>query len=110
MTMEVMFLLSLFLQPSDDDTISLHSQVSESTREQTLRNDNHLIGNKHDSQKGKACGTCVVVMCLNSCLVRAQIISVKYFRIWHDGVVHLYVYHFKHHCNKMIKIKSAYAQ
>uniref|UniRef100_A0A7M4ECU0 Leucine rich repeats and calponin homology domain containing 2 n=1 Tax=Crocodylus porosus TaxID=8502 RepID=A0A7M4ECU0_CROPO len=38
-------------EPSDDDTISLHSQVSESTREQTLRNDNHLIGNKHDSQK-----------------------------------------------------------
>ncbi|XP_048718981.1 leucine-rich repeat and calponin homology domain-containing protein 2 isoform X7 [Caretta caretta] len=38
-------------EPSDDDTISLHSQVSESTREQTLRNDNHLIGSKFDSHK-----------------------------------------------------------
>ncbi|XP_077042182.1 leucine-rich repeat and calponin homology domain-containing protein 2 isoform X9 [Agelaius phoeniceus] len=39
-------------EPSDDDTISLHSQVSESTREQTLRNDNHVMGNKLDPQKG----------------------------------------------------------
>ncbi|KAM4818050.1 leucine-rich repeat and calponin homology domain-containing protein 2 isoform 4-T4 [Thomomys bottae] len=38
-------------EPSDDDTISLHSQVSESNREQTSRNDNHTIGNKTDSQK-----------------------------------------------------------
>uniref|UniRef100_A0A8C0HS01 Leucine rich repeats and calponin homology domain containing 2 n=1 Tax=Buteo japonicus TaxID=224669 RepID=A0A8C0HS01_9AVES len=38
-------------EPSDDDTISLHSQVSESTREQTLRNDNHVMGNKLDLQK-----------------------------------------------------------
>uniref|UniRef100_A0A663EXX6 Leucine rich repeats and calponin homology domain containing 2 n=1 Tax=Aquila chrysaetos chrysaetos TaxID=223781 RepID=A0A663EXX6_AQUCH len=38
-------------EPSDDDTISLHSQVSESTREQTLRNDNHVMGNKLDPQK-----------------------------------------------------------
>ncbi|XP_067404088.1 leucine-rich repeat and calponin homology domain-containing protein 2 isoform X2 [Emydura macquarii macquarii] len=38
-------------EPSDDDTISLHSQVSESTREQTLRNDNHLLGSKFDSHK-----------------------------------------------------------
>ncbi|KAM9538396.1 leucine-rich repeat and calponin homology domain-containing protein 2 isoform 5-T5 [Guaruba guarouba] len=38
-------------EPSDDDTISLHSQVSESTREQTLRNDNHVIGSKLDPQK-----------------------------------------------------------
>ncbi|XP_057260944.1 leucine-rich repeat and calponin homology domain-containing protein 2 isoform X4 [Pezoporus wallicus] len=38
-------------EPSDDDTISLHSQVSESTREQTLRNDNHAIGSKLDPQK-----------------------------------------------------------
>ncbi|XP_047392738.1 leucine-rich repeat and calponin homology domain-containing protein 2 isoform X2 [Sciurus carolinensis] len=38
-------------EPSDDDTISLHSQVSESNREQTSRNDNHAIGSKPDSQK-----------------------------------------------------------
>ncbi|OPJ89541.1 leucine-rich repeat and calponin-like proteiny domain-containing protein 2 isoform C [Patagioenas fasciata monilis] len=38
-------------EPSDDDTISLHSQVSESTREQTLRNDNHVTGSKLDPQK-----------------------------------------------------------
>nr|XP_012307208.1 leucine-rich repeat and calponin homology domain-containing protein 2 isoform X3 [Aotus nancymaae] len=38
-------------EPSDDDTISLHSQVSESNREQTSRNDNHTIGSKTDSQK-----------------------------------------------------------
>ncbi|XP_060106321.1 leucine-rich repeat and calponin homology domain-containing protein 2 isoform X5 [Heteronotia binoei] len=38
-------------EPSDDDTISLHSQVSESTREQTLRNDNQLLGNKPELQK-----------------------------------------------------------
>ncbi|KAM4696139.1 leucine-rich repeat and calponin homology domain-containing protein 2 [Rhinophrynus dorsalis] len=39
-------------EPSDDDTISLHSQVSESTRDQILKNDNHLLGCKLDSQKG----------------------------------------------------------
>ncbi|XP_055460944.1 leucine-rich repeat and calponin homology domain-containing protein 2 isoform X2 [Psammomys obesus] len=38
-------------EPSDDDTISLHSQVSESNREQTSRNDSHIIGSKPDSQK-----------------------------------------------------------
>ncbi|XP_030354286.1 leucine-rich repeat and calponin homology domain-containing protein 2 isoform X6 [Strigops habroptila] len=38
-------------EPSDDDTISLHSQVSESTREQTLKNDNHVMGSKLDTQK-----------------------------------------------------------
>ncbi|XP_075043310.1 leucine-rich repeat and calponin homology domain-containing protein 2 isoform X2 [Mixophyes fleayi] len=38
-------------EPSDDDTISLHSQVSES-RDQALKNDNHLVGNKLDSHKG----------------------------------------------------------
>ncbi|XP_062998101.1 leucine-rich repeat and calponin homology domain-containing protein 2 [Elgaria multicarinata webbii] len=38
-------------EPSDDDTISLHSQVSESTREQTLRNDNQLLANKHELHK-----------------------------------------------------------
>ncbi|NXJ67859.1 LRCH2 protein, partial [Rostratula benghalensis] len=38
-------------EPSDDDTISLHSQVSESTREQTLKNDNHVTGSKLDPQK-----------------------------------------------------------
>nr|KAF6492534.1 leucine rich repeats and calponin homology domain containing 2 [Molossus molossus] len=38
-------------EPSDDDTISLHSQVSESNKEQTSRNDSHSIGNKPDSQK-----------------------------------------------------------
>ncbi|XP_077890473.1 leucine-rich repeat and calponin homology domain-containing protein 2 isoform X4 [Ictidomys tridecemlineatus] len=38
-------------EPSDDDTISLHSQVSESNREQTSRNENHTIGSKPDSQK-----------------------------------------------------------
>ncbi|KAF7237422.1 Leucine-rich repeat and calponin-likey domain-containing protein 2 [Varanus komodoensis] len=40
-------------EPSDDDTISLHSQVSESTREQTLRNDNQLLTNKHELHKGQ---------------------------------------------------------
>ncbi|XP_063289429.1 leucine-rich repeat and calponin homology domain-containing protein 2 isoform X2 [Pelobates fuscus] len=39
-------------EPSDDDTISLHSQVSESTRDQALKNDNQLLGCKLDSQKG----------------------------------------------------------
>ncbi|XP_058147707.1 leucine-rich repeat and calponin homology domain-containing protein 2 isoform X2 [Dasypus novemcinctus] len=38
-------------EPSDDDTISLHSQVSESNREQTSRNDSHSIGSKLDSRK-----------------------------------------------------------
>ncbi|XP_050997382.1 leucine-rich repeat and calponin homology domain-containing protein 2 isoform X1 [Acomys russatus] len=38
-------------EPSDDDTISLHSQVSESNREQTSRNESHVIGSKPDSQK-----------------------------------------------------------
>uniref|UniRef100_A0A8C0QVM7 Leucine rich repeats and calponin homology domain containing 2 n=1 Tax=Canis lupus dingo TaxID=286419 RepID=A0A8C0QVM7_CANLU len=42
-------------EPSDDDTISLHSQVSESNREQTSRNDSHSIGSKPDSQKGNSC-------------------------------------------------------
>ncbi|XP_035872678.1 leucine-rich repeat and calponin homology domain-containing protein 2 isoform X5 [Phyllostomus discolor] len=40
-----------FFQPSDDDTVSLHSQVSESNREQTSRNDSHSTGSKPDSQK-----------------------------------------------------------
>lgn len=44
---------TVFPQPSDDDTVSLHSQVSESTREQTLRNDNQLLGNKPELHKGK---------------------------------------------------------
>uniref|UniRef100_A0A8C5MKC7 Leucine rich repeats and calponin homology domain containing 2 n=1 Tax=Leptobrachium leishanense TaxID=445787 RepID=A0A8C5MKC7_9ANUR len=39
-------------EPSDDDTISLHSQVSESTRDQALKNDNHALGCKLDSHKG----------------------------------------------------------
>lgn len=47
-----------FFQPSDDDTISLHSQVSESNREQTSRNDSHTIGSKPDAQKGNLCGVC----------------------------------------------------
>ncbi|KAM5289469.1 leucine-rich repeat and calponin homology domain-containing protein 2 isoform 2-T2 [Glossophaga mutica] len=38
-------------EPSDDDTISLHSQVSESNREQTSKNDSHSTGSKPDSQK-----------------------------------------------------------
>ncbi|KAG8553284.1 hypothetical protein GDO81_003356 [Engystomops pustulosus] len=38
-------------EPSDDDTISLHSQVSES-RDQALKNDNHVLGSKLDSHKG----------------------------------------------------------
>ncbi|KAL6083972.1 hypothetical protein STEG23_002491 [Scotinomys teguina] len=38
-------------EPSDDDTISLHSQISETNREQTSRNDSHIIGSKPDSQK-----------------------------------------------------------
>ncbi|XP_055981628.1 leucine-rich repeat and calponin homology domain-containing protein 2 isoform X1 [Sorex fumeus] len=38
-------------EPSDDDTISLHSQVSESNREQTLRNDSHATGSKPDFHK-----------------------------------------------------------
>ncbi|KAM5145284.1 leucine-rich repeat and calponin homology domain-containing protein 2 isoform 2-T2 [Mantella aurantiaca] len=38
-------------EPSDDDTISLHSQVSES-RDQALKNDNHIMGNKQESHKG----------------------------------------------------------
>ncbi|XP_060038726.1 leucine-rich repeat and calponin homology domain-containing protein 2 isoform X3 [Erinaceus europaeus] len=37
--------------PSDDDTISLHSQVSESNREQLSRNDSHSVGSKPDFQK-----------------------------------------------------------
>ncbi|KAM4665011.1 leucine-rich repeat and calponin homology domain-containing protein 2 [Discoglossus pictus] len=39
-------------EPSDDDTISLHSQVSESTRDQALKHDNHLLGSKLESNKG----------------------------------------------------------
>ncbi|KAM5221280.1 leucine-rich repeat and calponin homology domain-containing protein 2 isoform 2-T2 [Ctenodactylus gundi] len=38
-------------EPSDDDTISLHSQVSESNREHMSRNDSHTTGSKNDSQK-----------------------------------------------------------
>ncbi|XP_012582473.1 PREDICTED: leucine-rich repeat and calponin homology domain-containing protein 2 isoform X2 [Condylura cristata] len=38
-------------EPSDDDTISLHSQVSESNREHTSRNDSHSIGSKPEFQK-----------------------------------------------------------
>ncbi|EDL85167.1 rCG23127 [Rattus norvegicus] len=38
-------------EPSDDDTISLHSQVSESNREQTSRTDSLVTGTKPDSQK-----------------------------------------------------------
>ncbi|XP_049623520.1 leucine-rich repeat and calponin homology domain-containing protein 2 [Suncus etruscus] len=40
-------------EPSDDDTISLHSQVSESNREQTLRNDSYtgMTGSKPDFHK-----------------------------------------------------------
>nr|XP_014351733.1 PREDICTED: leucine-rich repeat and calponin homology domain-containing protein 2 [Latimeria chalumnae] len=38
-------------EPSDDDTISLHSQVSESTRDHLQKNDNHLTGNKLESNK-----------------------------------------------------------
>ncbi|XP_008566375.1 PREDICTED: leucine-rich repeat and calponin homology domain-containing protein 2 [Galeopterus variegatus] len=38
-------------EPSDDDTISLHSQVSESNREQSSKNDSHTVGSKPDSQK-----------------------------------------------------------
>lgn len=53
--MQILYLVWLSLQPSDDDTISLHSQVSESTREQTLRNDNHVMGSKLDPQKGNIC-------------------------------------------------------
>ncbi|XP_069468979.1 leucine-rich repeat and calponin homology domain-containing protein 2 isoform X2 [Ambystoma mexicanum] len=40
-------------EPSDDDTVSLHSQVSESARDQLLKNDNHLIGSKVDLHKDK---------------------------------------------------------
>ncbi|XP_068107014.1 leucine-rich repeat and calponin homology domain-containing protein 2 isoform X2 [Hyperolius riggenbachi] len=39
-------------EPSDDDTISLHSQVSES-RDQAQKNDNHVAGSKLDSHKGQ---------------------------------------------------------
>ncbi|OCT67674.1 leucine-rich repeat and calponin homology domain-containing protein 2 isoform X2 [Xenopus laevis] len=38
-------------EPSDDDTISLHSQVSESTRDQIPKNDNQIVGSKPDSNK-----------------------------------------------------------
>ncbi|XP_029462373.1 leucine-rich repeat and calponin homology domain-containing protein 2 [Rhinatrema bivittatum] len=38
-------------EPSDDDTVSLHSQVSESAKEQMLKSDNHVIGSKLDTQK-----------------------------------------------------------
>lgn len=37
----------LFLQPSDDDTVSLHSQVSE-----TARLDAHILLTKLDTNKG----------------------------------------------------------
>jgi len=59
--MQILYSVWLSLQPSDDDTISLHSQVSESTREQTLRNDNHVMGNKLDPQKGNICCASVVL-------------------------------------------------
>lgn len=39
--------LCLFLQPSDDDTVSLHSQVSE-----TARVDAHILLTKLDANKG----------------------------------------------------------
>ncbi|XP_030065657.1 leucine-rich repeat and calponin homology domain-containing protein 2 isoform X2 [Microcaecilia unicolor] len=38
-------------EPSDDDTISLHSQVSESTKDQMMKSDNHVIGSKTDAHK-----------------------------------------------------------
>ncbi|XP_060688595.1 leucine-rich repeat and calponin homology domain-containing protein 2 isoform X2 [Hemiscyllium ocellatum] len=38
-------------EPSDDDTISLHSQVSEITKDLPLKSDNHLVGDKHNSLK-----------------------------------------------------------
>ncbi|GCC31148.1 hypothetical protein chiPu_0009604 [Chiloscyllium punctatum] len=38
-------------EPSDDDTISLHSQVSEITKDFPLKSDNHLVGDKHNSLK-----------------------------------------------------------
>ncbi|XP_067903827.1 leucine-rich repeat and calponin homology domain-containing protein 2 isoform X2 [Heterodontus francisci] len=38
-------------EPSDDDTISLHSQVSEITKDLPLKSDNHLVGNKLNSHK-----------------------------------------------------------
>uniref|UniRef100_UPI00398EE668 leucine-rich repeat and calponin homology domain-containing protein 2 isoform X2 n=1 Tax=Pristiophorus japonicus TaxID=55135 RepID=UPI00398EE668 len=38
-------------EPSDDDTISLHSQVSEIAKDLPLKSDNHLIGNKLNSLK-----------------------------------------------------------
>ncbi|NP_001016380.1 leucine-rich repeat and calponin homology domain-containing protein 2 [Xenopus tropicalis] len=39
-------------EPSDDDTISLHSQVSESTRDQLPKIDNQILGTKPDPNKG----------------------------------------------------------
>ncbi|XP_007890445.1 leucine-rich repeat and calponin homology domain-containing protein 2 isoform X2 [Callorhinchus milii] len=38
-------------EPSDDDTISLHSQLSEIAKDLPLKLDNHLIGSKLDPQK-----------------------------------------------------------
>ncbi|XP_072361271.1 leucine-rich repeat and calponin homology domain-containing protein 2 isoform X1 [Scyliorhinus torazame] len=38
-------------EPSDDDTISLHSQVSEITKDLPLKSDNHFVGNKLNSHK-----------------------------------------------------------
>ncbi|XP_067852963.1 leucine-rich repeat and calponin homology domain-containing protein 2 [Heptranchias perlo] len=38
-------------EPSDDDTISLHSQVSEIAKDLPLKSDNHLVGNKFNSHK-----------------------------------------------------------
>ncbi|XP_048461335.1 leucine-rich repeat and calponin homology domain-containing protein 2 isoform X4 [Rhincodon typus] len=38
-------------EPSDDDTISLHSQVSEITKDLPLKSDNHLVGDKLNSLK-----------------------------------------------------------
>uniref|UniRef100_A0A4W3I6W0 Leucine rich repeats and calponin homology domain containing 2 n=1 Tax=Callorhinchus milii TaxID=7868 RepID=A0A4W3I6W0_CALMI len=40
-------------EPSDDDTISLHSQLSEIAKDLPLKLDNHLIGSKLDPQKSK---------------------------------------------------------
>ncbi|XP_032886248.1 leucine-rich repeat and calponin homology domain-containing protein 2 [Amblyraja radiata] len=38
-------------EPSDDDTVSLHSQLSEIAKDIPLKSDNHLTGNKVNSHK-----------------------------------------------------------
>ncbi|XP_078268396.1 leucine-rich repeat and calponin homology domain-containing protein 2 isoform X8 [Rhinoraja longicauda] len=38
-------------EPSDDDTVSLHSQLSEIAKDIPLKSDNHLAGNKVNSHK-----------------------------------------------------------